>query len=117
MECTQLAWMGRSTLQKVGFLDADLMAVAQAAPAGLVAATTTSTPPPTLTGEKKVKANTIIEMTVATKDNKAWDEQARRPATLFLARSRQRGGKWLASEELKLMNELNEKNGGGGPQV
>ena len=82
-----MAWMGRSTLQKVGSLDADLMAVAQAAPAGLVAATTTSTPPPTLTGEKKVKANTIIEMTVATKDNKAWDEQARRPATLFLARS------------------------------
>ena len=38
-----MAWMGRSTLQKVGSPDADLMAVAQAAPAGLVAATTTST--------------------------------------------------------------------------
>ena len=38
-----MAWMGRNTFQKVGSLDADLMAVAQAAPAGLVAATTTST--------------------------------------------------------------------------
>ena len=42
----------------------------------------------------------ISVMMVAADDDKFWDEQVRRPATLFLARGGQRGGKRQASEAL-----------------